>query len=119
MPVVAALAAALLGTAAVPAASAAVTPGAARVSPDTAVVSCLTTGWWLKLTNSLTLRSTCYKGNGVLAVNLTGINLEKIVGVHFICLAVSPPLAVTCATGPRTIRFTPPKHVTSIRVTTP
>ena len=91
----------------------AATPNAA--TPDTSVAPCASA--WLRLWGLLGER--CYTGNGVILVNLTGVNREQIVGVHTVCLTTAPVTTIRCAIGPRTVTIVPALRVTRIRITTP
>jgi hypothetical protein len=89
--------------------------GIASAAPDTTVARCGTA--WLRLWGSLGER--CYTGNGVIGVNLTGVNREQIVGTHTVCLTTARVPTVRCVIGPRTVVILPPLSVTRVLISTP
>jgi hypothetical protein len=84
-------------------------------SPATSIVSCATSTVWLRLWGSL--GETCYRGNGLVLVNLPGVYREQIVGLHTVCLGTVSSLQ--CATGPGTLLHEPPIAVREITIRTP
>ena len=86
-----------------------------EASPATGVVSCLSSNVWLRLWG--TLGETCYTGNGIILVNLSGVRREQILGIHTVCLRTIS--SVRCARGPRTLTYIPPVAVRAITITTP
>jgi hypothetical protein len=83
---------------------------------DTSRVSCSAGDVWLELFGSAGER--CYTGNGSLVVDLAGVDKERIIGTHQVCLSINGGV-VRCVLGPGTIEFRPAALVLSISISTP
>ena len=90
-------------------------------APHTAVsrtlpAPCISTLAWLKLW--ATVGERCYTGNGSVVVDLAGVRMGQIAGLHTVCLYTAPS-ARRCISGSATFRFTPPAYVRSVTIRTP
>jgi type 1 fimbria pilin len=97
-------------------ASAAITTGTTRTTLNINPVSCSSSSAWLILRSSL--GDKCYTGNGSLTVDLPSVSAEQIIGVHEVCLYVSPA-TVRCATGPAALILHPPARVIQVSISSP
>jgi hypothetical protein len=110
-------AAGMLVVAVATSASAAITTGTTRTTTlNINPVSCSSSSAWLILRSSLGYK--CYTGNGSLTVDLPSVSAEQIIGVHEVCLYVSPA-TVRCATGPAALILHPPARVIQVSISSP
>lgn len=84
--------------------------------PRTLPVSCTSNHAWLRLRTSA--GEHCYTGNGSAVVDLAGVRMGQIAGVHTVCLFTTPSTR-RCITGPATFGLTPPAYVRYVTIRTP
>jgi hypothetical protein len=90
---------------------AAITTSHHPVTPSMSRVVCSSTHAWLRLWG---VPETCYTGNGVLLVRLPWVHREQIIGHHTVCLGVAGVPRWNCARGPANINIFPPRFVLEI-----
>jgi len=105
-----------LVTAGTSTAQAAATSAARPAALSTVPVSCASARVWLRLATSTGQR--CYTGYGTDTARLI-VGREQIAGRRTVCLTTTAPAGRLCATGPRIVSLTPPKHIVSITISTP